>query len=114
MTVHDYLTLGQTLSPHDLIAVAFFRALWSGYARFATWYGRRVPSLQGVLDGIRHTWAQRMVERDNRMVDINIVRNLTRPTHDQMLNDQLAQATAARGAGDLKKLLNTGETWTVE
>jgi hypothetical protein len=31
-----------------------------------------------------------------------------------MLNDQLVQATAARGTGDLKRLLNAGETWTVE
>ena len=31
-----------------------------------------------------------------------------------MITDQIAQATSARGAGDLKKLLNTGETWTVE
>jgi 2-oxoglutarate ferredoxin oxidoreductase subunit beta len=47
-------------------------------------------------------------------VPVGIVRNLTRPTHDQMLNDQIAQATTARGSGDLKKLLNAGETWTVE
>src|SRR5436309_3278194 len=47
-------------------------------------------------------------------VPVGIVRNLTRPTHDQMLNDQIAQATEARGSGDLEKLLSAGETWTVE
>jgi 2-oxoglutarate ferredoxin oxidoreductase subunit beta len=47
-------------------------------------------------------------------VPVGVIRRIVRPTHDQMLNDQLAQATTARGAGDLKKLLNTGETWTVE
>ena len=47
-------------------------------------------------------------------VPVGIVRNITRPTHDQMLNDQIATATAARGQGDLKRLLNSGETWTVE
>ena len=47
-------------------------------------------------------------------VPVGVIRRIARPTHDQMLNDQLAQATAARGAGDLKKLLNAGETWTVE
>jgi hypothetical protein len=31
-----------------------------------------------------------------------------------MLNDQVVQATAARGAGDLAKLLRSGETWVVE
>jgi uncharacterized membrane protein len=74
----DWLTLGQTLSPHDLAAALFFLCVWLGYARFAIWYGRKVPSLQGVMDVLRRTWALRMIERDNRMMDINIVRNLTR------------------------------------
>jgi uncharacterized membrane protein len=78
MDLKHYLTLGQTLTPHDVVAVAFFLGAWIGYTRFAAWYGRKVPSLQGVLDGMRTTWALRMVERDNRMVDVNIVRNLTR------------------------------------
>jgi uncharacterized membrane protein len=78
MNWKEYLTLGQTLTPHDLVAVAFFLGAWIGYARFAIWYGHRVPSLQGVLDRLRRTWAERMVERDNRMVDINIVRTLLR------------------------------------
>ena len=78
MNWKEYLTLGQTLTPHDLVAVIFFLVAWLGYARFAVWYGHRAPSLHGVLDGLRRTWALRMVERDNRMVDVNIVRNLTR------------------------------------
>ncbi|HEY2916700.1 MAG TPA: hypothetical protein VGI98_05730, partial [Candidatus Limnocylindrales bacterium] len=47
-------------------------------------------------------------------VPVGVIRNISRPTHDQMLTDQLAQATASRGAGDLGKLLSAGETWTVE
>jgi uncharacterized membrane protein len=78
ITYKDWLTLGQTLTPHDVVAVAFFFFMWIGYARFAIWYGRKVPSLQGVMDVLRRTWALRMIERDNRMVDINIVRSLTR------------------------------------
>ncbi len=74
----DWLTLGQTLTPHDLVAVAFFMVAWVGYSRFAVWHGRKVPSLQGVMDVLRRTWAARMIERDNRMVDVNIVRNLAR------------------------------------
>jgi 2-oxoglutarate ferredoxin oxidoreductase subunit beta len=46
-------------------------------------------------------------------VPVGVIRRVTRPTHDQMLNDQLAQAIATRGKGDLKRLLNSGETWTV-
>lgn len=78
MKLHEYLTLGQTLTPHDVYAVGFFLCAWIGYTRFSLWYGKRVPSLQGVLDELRKTWALRMVERDNRMLDVNIVRNLTR------------------------------------
>ncbi|MEA2672810.1 MAG: 2-oxoglutarate/2-oxoacid ferredoxin oxidoreductase subunit beta [Chloroflexota bacterium] len=47
-------------------------------------------------------------------VPVGVIRRVSRPTHDQMLTDQLAQATATRGQGDLRKLLNSGETWTVE
>lgn len=78
MDWHEYLTLGRALTTHDLYAVGFFLVSWAGYARFAGWYGKRVPSLQGVLDELRKIWALRMVERDNRMVDVNVVRNLTR------------------------------------
>ncbi|HEV2006033.1 MAG TPA: 2-oxoacid:ferredoxin oxidoreductase subunit beta [Candidatus Limnocylindrales bacterium] len=47
-------------------------------------------------------------------VPVGVIRDIEKPTHDQMLVEQIAQATAARGAGDLRRLLNTGETWTVE
>jgi len=78
MEFQEFFTLGRTLTPHDVVAVVFFIVAWIGYARFALWHGRRVPSLHGELDRMRATWARRMVERDNRMVDVNIVRNLTR------------------------------------
>jgi len=47
-------------------------------------------------------------------VPVGVIRDISRPTHDQMLNDQISQAIAARGKGNLSKLLNAGETWTVE
>jgi 2-oxoglutarate ferredoxin oxidoreductase subunit beta len=47
-------------------------------------------------------------------VPVGVVRNITRPTHDQMLNDQIQQAVGSRGKGDLAELLHSGETWTVE
>ncbi|HET7181576.1 MAG TPA: 2-oxoacid:ferredoxin oxidoreductase subunit beta [Candidatus Limnocylindrales bacterium] len=46
-------------------------------------------------------------------VPVGVIRRVSRPTHDQMLNDQLAQSVATRGQGDLRRLLNAGETWTV-
>ena len=68
MDYQEFFTLGRTLTPHDVIAVAFFIAAWIGYTQFALWRGRRVPSLHGVLDTIRATWARRMIERDNRKI----------------------------------------------
>ncbi len=36
-----------------------------------------------------------------------------RATYDALFQEQLAQATATHGKGDLKKLLNQGDTWDV-
>ncbi|OGA11234.1 MAG: hypothetical protein A2W68_01485 [Betaproteobacteria bacterium RIFCSPLOWO2_02_64_14] len=62
----------------DLIAVGFLVAGWVGYVAFAGWRRTRVPSLQSAIDGFRREWMVRMIERDNRMVDVNVMRNLTR------------------------------------
>ena len=41
-------------------------------------------------------------------------RRSSRPTHDQLLVDQIAAARAKQGDGDLAEALLAGETWTVE
>lgn len=74
----DYVTLGKALTTVDVVAVLWFLVAWVGYTYLAAWRARRVPSLHGTMDDVRRVWAQRMIERDNRMVDVNIVRNLTR------------------------------------
>lgn len=62
----------------DVLAFVYFVAAWVGYAAFATRHGATVPSLQTSMDGFRRVWMVRMIERDNRMVDVNVMRNLTR------------------------------------
>jgi 2-oxoglutarate ferredoxin oxidoreductase subunit beta len=47
-------------------------------------------------------------------VPVGVIRDVTRPTHDELLTAQLAAAVEQRGEGSLEKLLNGGETWTVE
>jgi 2-oxoglutarate ferredoxin oxidoreductase subunit beta len=47
-------------------------------------------------------------------VPIGVVRDVPRPTHDELLHEQIAKAIATRGRGDIGKLLRSGETWTVE
>ncbi len=74
------MTLLQELSATwlDFVALAFFIGGWTGYALFAERYARRVPSLHNTMDAFRREWMLRMIERDNRMTDVNIMRTLTR------------------------------------
>jgi 2-oxoglutarate/2-oxoacid ferredoxin oxidoreductase subunit beta len=46
-------------------------------------------------------------------VPVGVLRNIERPTHDQLMSDQIASEIARRGEGDLEQLLNSGETWVV-
>lgn len=62
----------------DIAASLFFLLSWAGYALFAEWRARSVPTLHSTMDGFRREWMVRMIERENRMVDVNIMRNLTR------------------------------------
>jgi 2-oxoglutarate ferredoxin oxidoreductase subunit beta len=50
-------------------------------------------------------------------VPVGVFRRVPRPTHDQLLIEQIEGAKAARAAKgpvDLQKLLASGETWTVK
>jgi 2-oxoglutarate ferredoxin oxidoreductase subunit beta len=47
-------------------------------------------------------------------VPVGVLRSVPRPTHDQLIEDQLTAAVASGGQGDLQKALFSGETWTVE
>ncbi|MGZ5178447.1 MAG: DUF599 domain-containing protein, partial [Burkholderiales bacterium] len=62
----------------DITGLAFLIAAWVTYAAFASRRGSRVPSLHNRMDYYRREWMVRMIERDNRMVDVNVMRNVTR------------------------------------
>jgi 2-oxoglutarate ferredoxin oxidoreductase subunit beta len=47
-------------------------------------------------------------------VPIGVFRSVDLPTYDEQLTDQIRDARERFGDGDLEKLLNSGETWTVE
>jgi 2-oxoglutarate ferredoxin oxidoreductase subunit beta len=47
-------------------------------------------------------------------VPVGVLRAVPRPTHDQLIEGQIAAATAAQGKGDLAEVLASGETWTVD
>jgi len=60
----------------DLISLVWFVALWVGYTWYADRHARRVYSLRSVMHDYREKWMQQMLLRDNRVVDVNILRNL--------------------------------------
>src|SRR3954463_5843901 len=47
-------------------------------------------------------------------VPVGIFRAVERPTHDRLIEDQIAAAVARSGSGSLEDVLSGGETWTVE
>ena len=47
-------------------------------------------------------------------VPVGVLRDVARPTHDELLTGQIDAAVAASGEGDLARALKSGETWTVE
>ncbi len=57
----------------DILAFGWFMAMWVGYTLFADRLGatRRPATL--VMHEYRVRWMERMLDRDNRMADINIV-----------------------------------------
>jgi len=62
----------------DLLSLASFLTVWVGYTLYAD---RRLPrqqSLRAVMHAYRFAWMQQMLLRENRVVDINILRNLQR------------------------------------
>lgn len=62
----------------DIAALICFVAAWVSYALFAVKHGLKTPSLHNRMDFYRREWMVRMIERDNRMVDVNVMRNTTR------------------------------------
>ncbi|HLD68797.1 MAG TPA: DUF599 family protein [Pseudomonas sp.] len=62
----------------NLLAVLWFVICWVGYSRYATWKGRTTPCLASVLHLYREDWMRRMLLRENRIADANVVGNLER------------------------------------
>ena len=71
MSFNDYYL------PH-LIAVVWFVICWVGYTRYAQAKGRTTPCLASVLHLYREDWMRRMLLRDNRIADANVIGNLER------------------------------------
>lgn len=60
----------------DVLSLAWFVLLWAGYTVYADHRVCPAQSLRAVMHGYRVQWMQQMLLRDNRVADVNIVRNL--------------------------------------
>ena len=58
----------------DVLALVMFVGGWLAYAAFAVRHSRTHPNLHNTMDAFRREWMLRMIDRDNRMVDVNIMR----------------------------------------
>jgi 2-oxoglutarate ferredoxin oxidoreductase subunit beta len=55
----------------------------------------------------------RMRFEDDFPEPIGVFRSVDKPRYDEMINEQIVQATKEKGKGDLEALFNSGETWKV-
>jgi uncharacterized membrane protein len=62
----------------DVLALAWFAAGWSCYVWYTDHRVSMQPTLRRAMDKYIREWIVQMVGRDNRMLDVNIMRNLTR------------------------------------
>jgi 2-oxoglutarate ferredoxin oxidoreductase subunit beta len=53
------------------------------------------------------------VDNESMPTAMGVLRAVIKPTYDELLHEQEAESIAKRGTGDIKKLIYSGELWTV-
>ncbi|CAD5377866.1 conserved membrane hypothetical protein [Pseudomonas sp. OF001] len=71
------MTIDAHYLPH-VAALAWFILCWLGYTRYAIWKGKDTPCLASVMHLYREDWMRRLLMRDNRIADANVIGNLER------------------------------------
>ena len=61
-----------------MLALTWFALSWLGYVWYSDYHRAQQPALRRLTDRFVRDWMARMVERDNRMLDVNVMRTLTR------------------------------------
>jgi 2-oxoglutarate ferredoxin oxidoreductase subunit beta len=61
-----------------------------------------------------YAFALATLSRPRFPIPIGVFRGVAKPTYESLLEQQVSDAVARSGAGDLAKLLHSGDTWTVE
>src|SRR5215471_5145170 len=91
----------------DLIALACFVGAWAGYAVTAEWSAHGKTGLNARMDTYRALWMQRMLERDVRIIDAQIMAALQNGTAF------FASTSLLAIGGALTLLRSTGEVLSV-
>jgi 2-oxoglutarate ferredoxin oxidoreductase subunit beta len=68
---------------------------------------------EGMIDASRAFALSRLAHSPTGPTPLGVFRSVTRPTYEDIVTHQVTQARERSGAGDLAKLLASGETWTV-
>ena len=64
----------------DLVALAWFVVAWTGYAIHVEYLPKQRPSLNSAMNAYREVWMRRMLDREMRMVDMQVMAALQNGT----------------------------------
>jgi uncharacterized membrane protein len=78
MTLLDRILAVLPFTWLDATALGLLVVSWAGYQWYADYGGAARPRLGREMERFVRGWIERMLERDNRMVDVNVLRNLMR------------------------------------
>jgi uncharacterized membrane protein len=78
MTLLERMLIMLPLTWLDVVALVLLVAAWTAYQWYADYGAAARPRLGREMDRFVRGWIECMVERDNRMVDVNVLRNLMR------------------------------------
>jgi uncharacterized membrane protein len=96
--------------PIDLVALACFVGAWAGYAVAVEWTPRGRDTLNAHMDRFREVWMHRMLHREARMVDMQIMAALQNGTAFFASTSLIAiggALTLLRSSDDMMSLLST-------
>ena len=68
------------LSIPDLAALAWFVIAWTAYAVLLEYIPHKRPGLNARMNGFREVWMRRMLDREMRMVDMQVMASLQNGT----------------------------------
>jgi uncharacterized membrane protein len=94
----------------DLIGLAGFVVAWSAYSILLEWTPPGRLGLNARMNGYREMWMRRMLARDNRMVDMQIMAALQNGTAFFASTSLIAiggALTLLRSSDDMMSLLST-------